>query len=602
MKKISRKFWLLGLILGSASMVSAQTYTFTSAGATGSVGPNQGMADIAYTGTSLDGMVEVINGIQYWIVPTSGNYQIEAFGGQGYGSFGGRGAQIGGEFFLTAGDTLKILVGQMAGDYYQYPGTSYNHQFGGGGGSFVTMMDNTPYVVAGGGGGNHGVAYVTSCDGQLTTNGAAGANGSTISNGGTAGSGGLSASSADGGGGLLGNGAGTAAGFAFVNGGAGGALYGFGGFGGGGGTSSWNNYRGGGGGGYSGGGAGNNAGSCCPCGGGGGSYNSGTNQNNLAGVQTGNGMVVISNLCSPTVLTADLPNLSDLIGECSVDMPTAPTASNDCSLTVDGTPDVSFPITTPGTTQVTWTYDDGFFTITQTQNVIIADVTAPVPDSATLADTLNWCSINSLVIPTATDNCGGTVTVTNDATFPITAVGTTVVTWTYTDSTGNYSTQQQNVIIDGPDNGVTQTGATLTADESGASYQWIDCATNNAISGATNQSFTPTAVTGNYAVEVTVNGCTVTSACFLVDYTGIEQIDNESLVLYPNPSTDGQFVISMEGTIELVEVFDVAGRKMNIHAELSSGNVDARSLEAGKYVVRITAAGQLINRLLVITK
>ena len=43
------------------------------------------------------------------------------------------------------------------------------------------------------------------------------------------------------------------------------------------------------------------------------------------------------------------------------------------------------------------------------------------------------------------------------------------------------------------------------------------------INGEINQSYTP-AVTGNYAVEVTLNGCIDTSACFLVAYTGLEEI------------------------------------------------------------------------------
>ncbi len=38
--------------------------------------------------------------------------------------------------------------------------------------------------------------------------------------------------------------------------------------------------------------------------------------------------------------------------------------------------------------------------------------------------------VTALTPPTATDNCGGVVTGTNDATLPITAQGTTVVTWT----------------------------------------------------------------------------------------------------------------------------------------------------------------------------
>jgi hypothetical protein len=75
-----------------------------------------------------------------------------------------------------------------------------------------------------------------------------------------------------------------------------------------------------------------------------------------------------------------------------------------------------------------------------------------------------------------------------------------------------------------PLNTITQNGALLTADQNGGTYQWLDCDNNYAvINGETNQSYTPV-VTGNYAVEVTLNGCVDTSACFLVDYTGIEEL------------------------------------------------------------------------------
>ena len=298
-KTFLRGFCFIGLISITSSCLFGQiTYTFTSGGATGTPPPTQGMIDAAYTGTTLDGAVTVTNGIQYWIVPITGMYQIEAYGGQGYGTYGGRGAQMIGVFQLNAGETLKILVGQRAGDYFQYPGTAYNHQFGGGGGTFVTLLDNTPLIIAGGGGGSHATAFVSSCDGQTTPNGANGVNATSSGAGGTAGNGGgagigPSNPSCGGGGGLLTNGGGGAGGQAYVNGGAGGSLYGFGGFGGGGGTNSWNNYRSAGGGGYSGGGGTWNSDMCCPSGGGGGSYNAGTYQNNLAGVQIGNGMVII---------------------------------------------------------------------------------------------------------------------------------------------------------------------------------------------------------------------------------------------------------------------------------------------------------------------
>ena len=92
-----------------------------------------------------------------------------------------------------------------------------------------------------------------------------------------------------------------------------------------------------------------------------------------------------------------------------------------------------------------------------------------------------------------------------------------------------------------PDNNVTQAGSLLTADQAGATYQWLDCDNNNQeINGEINQFYTP-AVTGNYAIEVTLNGCVDTSACFLVDYTGIEEL--------------------LQNKKELVKIVDFMGRE-----------------------------------------
>ncbi|MEH6538275.1 MAG: hypothetical protein V7719_17895, partial [Psychroserpens sp.] len=79
----------------------------------------------------------------------------------------------------------------------------------------------------------------------------------------------------------------------------------------------------------------------------------------------------------------------------------------------------------------------------------LIDTTAPTPDAASLSDILAECEVTTLTAPTASDNCLGSVTVTNDASLPISGEGTTtVVTWTYDDGNGNTSTQLQNVIID----------------------------------------------------------------------------------------------------------------------------------------------------------
>ncbi|NVK64507.1 MAG: hypothetical protein HWE22_07950, partial [Flavobacteriales bacterium] len=169
-----------------------------------------------------------------------------------------------------------------------------------------------------------------------------------------------------------------------------------------------------------------------------------TDVNGNSSTQTQN--VVITDANAPVPNVASLPNINS---QCAVTSIAAPTATDNCSGSVTATTGTTFPISTQGTTVVTWTYDDGNGnTSTQTQNVVIDDVTAPTPSLATLADVIAQCQVISLTAPTATDNCGGTVTVTNDATLPISAQGTTVVTWTYDDGNGNTSTQTQNVVID----------------------------------------------------------------------------------------------------------------------------------------------------------
>lgn len=177
-------------------------------------------------------------------------------------------------------------------------------------------------------------------------------------------------------------------------------------------------------------------------------------------------------------------------------------------------------------------------------SVVITEICIPTsvtPDVANLPAINGICSADTVSAPTASNECGDVISGTPDVTFPVTAVGTTVVTWTYQDGSGNSATQTQNVIISGVDTGVSNNGGVLTASASGVTYQWVDCDNAfSAISGATSQSYTPTQVTGNYAVVIDDNGCLDTSSCVLVDFTGLEEL-------------------VIEGK-ELVQIVDLTGR------------------------------------------
>lgn len=291
---------LLLLVAGLLSIeLSAQTYSFTPCGATGNTGPSQTQANSTYSNTNLQNSVTVNQGIQSWTVPITSVYNITALGANGYGQFAGRGARISGDFTLTAGTVLKILVGQAG---ILPSNSSYNAQYGGGGGSFVTYTNNAPLIVAGGGGGSWAQSYTGLSDGTVSTSGNTASNGPTNGTGGTTGGGGGAGGSACGGGGISGSGSGTGGGLAYTSGGAGGSNYGVGGFGGGGGTDSYNNRRGGGGGGYSGGGGAGSTTTGYPEGGGGGSFNGGANQTNTSGFNlAGDGIVIITSKCSVSI-------------------------------------------------------------------------------------------------------------------------------------------------------------------------------------------------------------------------------------------------------------------------------------------------------------
>ncbi|MGD1846374.1 MAG: choice-of-anchor D domain-containing protein [Salibacteraceae bacterium] len=166
----------------------------------------------------------------------------------------------------------------------------------------------------------------------------------------------------------------------------------------------------------------------------------------------GNGNTVMQNqnviITDTTNPVPDVTNLSDVTAECTVTALTPPTATDNCAGAITATHNASLPITTQGTNVVVWTYDDGNGnTVIQNQNVVINDVTVPVPDVTNLSDVTSECTVTALTAPTATDNCAGAISATHNASLPITAQGTTVVIWTYDDGNGNTVNQKQNVVI-----------------------------------------------------------------------------------------------------------------------------------------------------------
>jgi hypothetical protein len=100
-----------------------------------------------------------------------------------------------------------------------------------------------------------------------------------------------------------------------------------------------------------------------------------------------------------------------------------------------------------------------------------------------------------------------------------------------------------NLTINTVDVSVINTSTVLTANATDAAYQWLDCENNYAIiPGEKGISFTAS-TNGNYAVEVTKNGCTDTSSCENVTVEGIIQNNlDKNLMVFPNPSNGNLFI------------------------------------------------------------
>lgn len=185
------------------------------------------------------------------------------------------------------------------------------------------------------------------------------------------------------------------------------------------------------------------------------------------------------------------------------------------------------------------------------------------------------------------------------------------ITGTYIDTlvaaNGCDSVVTTNLTINSlPDTSITQTDSILTANNPTATYQWIDCATMMPITGETNQSFSIT-TDGNYAVEVTANGCSDTSACFSVITSSIFQPTEVPVSIYPNPNT-GEFSIQFSPSLTgntSIEIIGVDGRSIYEKSFedlqfLKNKTVRLQNIASGVYFVKLWVGKKLSTTKLII--
>ncbi len=154
-----------------------------------------------------------------------------------------------------------------------------------------------------------------------------------------------------------------------------------------------------------------------------------------------------------------------------------------------------------------------------------------------------------------------------------------------------------------PDVTLTVNSPVVTANQAGATYQWIDCKRENTlIPGATTISYTVTE-TGDYAVWITLDGCADTSKCVPVTITGIESLTNANqLLVYPNPSNGAVNIRSTSGGTFVI--LNELGQTVQQILLTASNNYTAviDNLNSGLYIIADISGGQPIKQKMVITK
>lgn len=170
--------------------------------------------------------------------------------------------------------------------------------------------------------------------------------------------------------------------------------------------------------------------------------------------------------------------------------------------------------------------------------------------------------------------------------------------YTFTPTAGQCAINNtMTITVNTVDASTNVAGNTITANAgSPATYVWVDCNNSNTpISGETGQSYTATA-TGNYAVEVTENGCTVTSSCENIVITGINQLDNNSVNIYPNPANDFIIVEFDNNNINQVNLTDAQGQLVYSSKDVNNSEdlkIDLSKVSKGVYFLQLSEQGEV---------
>lgn len=142
---------------------------------------------------------------------------------------------------------------------------------------------------------------------------------------------------------------------------------------------------------------------------------------------------------------------------------------------------------------------------------------------------------------------------------------------------------------------ITTDDPVITANASGAAYQWLDCDNGfAALLHDTLQSYTATK-NGNYAVLIRQGSCVDTSTCVQITSLGVASFPDERLVIYPNPVSN-ELIIEIKGDPQEfnLEVINAAGNVVFTGIVVGKTMVQTGDFAPGIYLVKLKNGNKYI--------
>ena len=134
-----------------------------------------------------------------------------------------------------------------------------------------------------------------------------------------------------------------------------------------------------------------------------------------------------------------------------------------------------------------------------------------------------------------------------------------------------------------------------------ATYQWIDCLSQNLpINGETNSTFTAS-VNGSCAVVIDLNGCSATSDCYAFDFADLSNLESTDVFqIYPNPTNTNVTITSLSEDAQVIEVFSLEGQLLLQETFSKKMNLDVSILSKGIYMVQVRSENKVSKQKIVI--